>query len=80
MPILAAEPVPVKAPMREANVVLTTQPAPKIKIRELSLSPARRGKAKVPREDRTVAASDKTQPESHPSTSAASAKRNDSPY
>jgi hypothetical protein len=80
VPIAAAEPVPVKAPMLEANVALTTQPAPKIEIRELSLPPAKRRKAKVPSEERAVTASDKTRPESRPSTQAVLATRNDSPY
>jgi hypothetical protein len=80
VPIAAAEPVPVKAPMLEANVALTTQPAPKIKIRELSLPPAKRRQAKAPSEKRPVTASAKTQPESHPPTLTVSANRNDSPY
>jgi hypothetical protein len=79
VPIAAAEPVPVKAPMLEANVALTTQPAPKITIRELSLlPPAKKRKAKVPSKERAVAVSDETRPESHPLT--VSTNRNESPY
>jgi hypothetical protein len=79
-PIAAAEPVPVKAPMLEANVALTTQLVPTFKIRELSVAPAKRRKAKAPSKQHVVTASDETQPESHRSTQAVLAPRNESPY
>jgi hypothetical protein len=79
-PIAAAEPVPAKAPMLEANVALTTQLVPTIKIRELSVAPAKRWKAKAPSKRHAVTASNETQPESHRSTQAVLAPRNESPY